>query len=90
MIWLILNLTLHEEDNDVDDKKIVKKAKKDWPIKHEAVMVVYKINDTMPDLQSSYNLKSGSLILSDLFDLNPSVAKRDVSINCIKIYKVIW
>ena len=42
-------------------------------------MVVYKIDDTMPELQSSYNSKSGSLLLSNLFDLNPHVAKKDVT-----------
>jgi len=47
-------------------------------MKQEAVMVIYEVDDTMPELKQSYNGKSGSLLLSDLLELNPQIKKSDV------------
>ena len=49
-------------------------------------MVVYKIDDSITDLQASFNNKSGSLFLSDLFDINPHVTKKDVFRNFSILY----
>ena len=54
-------------------------------MKQEAVMVIYEIDDTMPELKQSYNGKSGSLLLSDLFELNPRIKKTDVKYSFIII-----
>ena len=43
-------------------------------------MVTYKIDETMPDLFASHNGKAASLLLIDLFELNPDVTKNDVNI----------
>ena len=65
---------------DSDDEAIQKKKQKKND-KQDAVMVIYDIDDTMPELQLTYNRKSGTLLLSDLFDLNPHVKRSDVSPN---------
>ena len=63
-------------EEDAEKEKIVKKSKKD--IKHEAVMVTYLIDDTMPELQAAYHNKSASVLMSDLLDLNLNLRKTDV------------
>jgi hypothetical protein len=73
----------NDDETDAHDKKVAKTAKKDGPVKHNAVMVVYKIDDSS-DLHASFNNKSGSLSLSDLFDINQQVTKNNA---CIKKFQ---
>ncbi len=69
--------------DDVDDenagKNLKKKSKTDEPIKYDAVMVIYKIDESMHELQSTYNNKAGSVLLSDLFENNRCNSRHDVS-----------
>ncbi len=66
------------EDDSIDENQEKKKPKK-GDLKLDAVMVIYDIDDSMPDLQVAYNGKSGTLLLSDLLDLNPKIKRSDVS-----------
>jgi hypothetical protein len=74
---------MNQDDDDVDDenggKNLKKKSKTDEPIKYDAVMVMYKIDESMPELQSTYNNKAGSVLLSDLFENNRGISRHDVS-----------
>ena len=72
--------SLIDDDEEMEEKSLRKKLKKDEPVKHDAVMVIYKIDDSIPDLQATHNNKAGSVLLSDLFDINPDVQKSDVRI----------
>ena len=65
-------------DDENPSKRL--KTKKEGPVKKEAVMVNYKIDETMPDLFASHNGKAVSFLLIDLFELNPDVTKNDVNI----------
>jgi hypothetical protein len=64
---------MNQDDDDVDDenagKNLKKKSKTDEPIKYDAVMAIYKIDESMHELQSTYNNKAGSVLLSDLFEI---------------------
>ena len=62
-------------DDEEEEKK--KKVKKDT-MKHDAVMVIYKIDDSLPELKESFHDRAGSVLLSDLFDLNPDITRSDV------------
>jgi hypothetical protein len=66
--------------NDDENPSKRLKTKEEGSIKKEAVMVTYKIDETMPDLFASHNGKAASLLLIDLFELNPDVTKNDVII----------
>ncbi len=65
------------EDDSIDENQEKKKPKKS-DTKLDAVMVIYDIDDSMPELQLAYYGKSGTLLLSDLFDLNPKIKISDV------------
>jgi uncharacterized protein YgiM (DUF1202 family) len=67
------------EEDDEDTLKKKNKTKSDEPVKHEAIMVIYKIDESMPELQASHNNKAGSILLSDLYENNSSVTRNDVS-----------
>ena len=69
----------------ISDDEVPHKKKKVNNMKQEAVMVIYEVDDTMPELKQSYNDKSGSLLLSDLFELNPRIKKTDVKYSFIII-----
>ena len=66
-----------DDDDSIDEKKDKKKPKK-GDLKLDAVMVIYDVDDSMPDLKLAYNGKSGTLLLSELFELNQKVKKSDV------------
>ena len=51
---------MRDDDDSIDENKDKKKPKK-GDLKHDEVMVIFDVSDSMPDRKLTYNGKSGTL-----------------------------